>query len=192
VVYALAHVRRLTQYLVVFTRSAIDVRCPYFDYDLIDLIYSLPPEIRGTPDLTRKVLTRRMPALAVIPNEADLRLPHERKWIRDAHSVIPRGASWLRRRGVPLRADRPRLYADYEQYLRTDLRPWGEALLFDGRTIERGLFNPAAVRELWARHQSGELWTIGKIAPLMAIEQVIRYLVEDESAETAAVPPSVG
>jgi hypothetical protein len=45
---------------------------------------------------------------------------------------------------------------------------------------------------LWARHQSGELWTIGKIAPLMTIEQVIRYLVEDESAETAAVPPSVG
>jgi asparagine synthase (glutamine-hydrolysing) len=89
--------------------------------------------------------------------------------------------------------DRPRLYADYEHYLRTDLRRWAEALLFESRTRDRGLFNPAAVQQLWERHLSGrELWTIGKIAPLMTIEQTIRYLIDDEPAAIAAVPPSVG
>jgi asparagine synthase (glutamine-hydrolysing) len=44
------------------------------------------------------------------------------------------------------------------------------------------LFNPTAVRSLWERHLRGdELWTIGKIAPLMTIELVTRLLIDDES-----------
>ena len=68
-----------------------------------------------------------------------------------------------------------RLYADYEEYLRTDLRPWIEELLFSRRSLARAWFDPAAVRTLWNRHLSGrEPWTIGKIMPIVTIEQVMR------------------
>lgn len=76
----------------------------------------------------------------------------------------------------------------YEHYLRTDLRAWSEGILFDGRLNERELFDSTAVRALWERHQRGnELWTIGKIAPLISVELVIRALL-DEPPEAQGDP----
>jgi asparagine synthase (glutamine-hydrolysing) len=183
--YLLQHVRRSTQNMIVFQRSAVDVRCPFFDYALIDFLYSLPEHYRASPDFHHAVITRRMPALARVPNEKTDQLPHSSALVRFAHTSLQRA-----KRGVnkitrpiagPLFPDRPRLYADYENYLRTDLRQWAEAILFDRRTVERELFNPKAVHGLWERHMRGdELWTIGKIAPLITIELVTRQLVDGE------------
>jgi len=65
--------------------------------------------------------------------------------------------------------------------LRTDLKAWGEALLFDRRTLERGIFDADCLRWLWARHQSGtEPHTIGKIAPIMTHEMMLRRLYEKD------------
>lgn len=64
---------------------------------------------------------------------------------------------------------------------RTDLRAWAEGILFDPRARQRGLFDPDTVRALWERHLRGQkLWTIGKIAPLMTIELVLRGLIDDD------------
>jgi asparagine synthase (glutamine-hydrolysing) len=72
-----------------------------------------------------------------------------------------------------------RLYADYEEYLRTDLRSWIEELLFSRRSLARAWFDPAAVRTLWNRHLNGrEPWTIGKIMPIVTIEQVMRLFFD--------------
>jgi len=74
-----------------------------------------------------------------------------------------------------LYSQRATLYADYEEYLRRDLRAWAENILFDPRTEQRGIFNMAFVRSLIARHMSGrEQWTIGKIAPLITFEMMMR------------------
>jgi len=52
---------------------------------------------------------------------------------------------------------------------------WAEIILFDRRTEERRIFNPLFVRSLWARHLAGhEHWTLGKIAPLITLEVVLR------------------
>ncbi|MGQ9675073.1 MAG: asparagine synthase-related protein, partial [Chloroflexota bacterium] len=178
--YVAQHVRRSTQNLVVFARSAIEVRCPFFDYDLVAFVYSLPEHIRAAPDFIRCVITRRMPRLATVPYEKDDFLPHSSKLVRCPHATLRRAKNWINRCVLPLFPQRPRLYADYEDYLRTDLREWAEGILFDRRTLERGLFDPAAVRALWDRHLTGqELWTIGKIAPLMTIEMVLRSLHDD-------------
>ena len=67
------------------------------------------------------------------------------------------------------------LHADYEEWLRTDLRPWAEAILLDERTLSRGIFRPEALRSLLDRHLAGhEQWTIGKIAPIMTFEMMLR------------------
>jgi len=179
--------------MVVMARAAVEVRCPYFDYDAVDLSYGLPDEIRASPAYFRALLARLAPRMTWIPYEADLRLPHPNAAVRWVHALPTRVAHRLRRYGVPAGRDRPRLYADYEEYLRTDLREWAAGILFDKRTADRGLFDQRAVRALWERHVSGlELWTIGKIAPLIAIEQSCRYLVDGDTAQSAALGPSGG
>jgi asparagine synthase (glutamine-hydrolysing) len=183
------HDRRSTQNMIVFGRSAIEERCPYFDYDLVDFMYSLPEPIRCGPELQRAIITRRMPRLATIPYEHDDRLPHSNPLIYHGFETLQRAKHWTNRKIHPIFLDRPKLYADYENYLRHELRPWAESILFDPHTEARGLFNPKAVRALWERHvRGGELWTIGKIAPLMSIELVQRYFVDGDAA---AVEPLV-
>jgi asparagine synthase (glutamine-hydrolysing) len=183
--YLLQHVRRSTQNMIVFQRSAIEVRCPFFDYDLMSFLYSLPERYRASTDLHHAVITQRMPALALVPNEKTDQLPHSNALIRNAHRSLQRAKRGVNRVAGhvarPIFPTRPRLYADYETYLRTDLRSWAESILFDHRTTERGLFNPKVVRDLWQRHvQGNELWTIGTIAPLMAIEMTTRLLIDGE------------
>jgi asparagine synthase (glutamine-hydrolysing) len=170
-------VRRSLQMQVVLVRSALPVACPFFDYRLIEFLYSLPEAIRTNPAFRKEVLTRRAPRLAAIPRDRDLRLPHTSPWRHRPHALAQRAKSWLHRRVAPIFAEPPSLYADYEGYLRHDLREWAEDLLLAPRTLLSDLVNPRAVRELWARHLSGrELWTIGKIAPLMTLELLLRAM----------------
>ena len=172
--------RRSLMNQVVFARSAIEVRCPYFDYPFVEFMYSLPDSIRTTPALRRTVITRRLPHLATVPHDKDDRLPHTNPVRYHAHALRQRAKNWIHRHGLPIFPARPRLYADYEEYLRSDLRSWAEDILFDSRTQERGIFDQDAVRALWDRHVSGaELWTIGKIAPLITIELTLRTMLND-------------
>ena len=149
-------------------------------------MYGLPDAIWATPDYVRAAITRRLPRLAWIPGEADLRLPHQNRLLRDGHAFVRRAMGWTNRHVVAVFPDRSRLYADYENSLRRELRPWVEQLLFDERTLSRGLYDADALRALWARHVSGhELHTMGKVVQVMAIEMALRYVVEGETAEAA-------
>lgn len=75
----------------------------------------------------------------------------------------------------PIFPEHHTLYADYENYLRGELCDWADGILFDRRTAEHGIFNPSFLRTLMDRHLSGlEEWTIGKIAPIMTYEMVLR------------------
>jgi len=177
--YNLQHDRRSTMSLVVFHRSAMEVRCPYFDYELIDYVYALPPEVRLDPRLRRMTMAIRMRDLARVPYDHDWRLPLARSPRRAIHRL---GVALGTRvhRWIPSLFGLPdTLYADYENYLRAELREWAEDLLLSPRAVDRGFFDPDAVRDLWEHHLSGtQQWTIGKIAPLMTIELVMRSLVD--------------
>lgn len=180
-------IRRSLQNQIVTQRSAIEVRCPYFDYDFVAFMYGLPDSVRATPEFRRRLLTRRAPALARVPYEKDDRLPHSNNALRQSHALLQRGKSFVNRRLTALFPERTRLYADYEQYLRGDLRDWAEGILFDPRTLERGLFEPGAVRSLWRQHVAGkQLWTVGKVAPLISIELTLRWLLDER--ETLELP----
>jgi hypothetical protein len=164
------HDRRLTLNFVTFTRSAVGVRCPFIDREFIDYVYALPDAVLLHPQFHHAVTTRLAPRLTTIPRDRDWRLPHPSPWVRTPHALWRRGLGWLGRHGVDLTTPHATLYADYENYLRHELRPWAERLLFDERTLARGFYDVAALRALWQRHLDGrELHTIGKLAPLMAI-----------------------
>lgn len=190
------HCRRLTHNMVTFTRSHVEVRFPFFDYDLFDFLYSIPATIRGDKKLYRTMLQSYLPHLVNIPSDKD-NLPPTTKWWRQIPYKLLNATRertyqlldilsndlppipTMRHREHPVwrkfLLDRHTLYADYENYLRTELRFWAEGILFADRTTQRGLFNSDYLRALMKHHQAGlEEWTIGKIAPLITYEMMLR------------------
>jgi asparagine synthase (glutamine-hydrolysing) len=169
------HICRLTQNLVTFARSHIEVRFPFWDYALFEFLYSLPASLRGHRVLYRAVMQRQTPRLVYIPYDHDEFLPTTQPLIRGMHALAVKLKRRFNRHLWPIFPERYTLYADYENYLRGELRSWAEDILFDRRTVERGIFNPAFLRTLMDRHLSGlEQWTIGKIAPVMTYEMMLR------------------
>lgn len=173
--YLRNHCGRLTQNLVTFTRSHIEVRFPFFDYDLFDFLYSLPATRRGHRVLYQSVIQREFPRLAYIPYDHDEFLPTTRSMVRKAHAAGIKFQRRFNRHIHKLFPERYTLYADYENYIRDELRDWTEDILYNHRTTERGIFNPDFLHTLMDRHLSGlEEWTIGKIAPVMTYEMMLR------------------
>lgn len=169
------HCRRLTHNFVIFTRSHMEVRFPFFDYELFDFLYSLPAEIRANRKLYRALIQREIPRLAYIPYDHDEFLPTTQPLIRNGHALAIKLKRHFNRHLWPIFSDRFTLYADYENYLRHELRAWAEGILFDQRTASRGIFNPTLLHSLVDRHLSGEEeWTIGKIAPIITYEMMLR------------------
>ncbi|HLF25334.1 MAG TPA: asparagine synthase-related protein [Anaerolineae bacterium] len=169
------HCGRLTHNMITMYRSHMEVRFPFFDYDLFDFLYSLPAQLRADRNLYRAVIQRETPRLALIPYDHDEFLPTTHRFIRGAHEAATRLRHRFEKRYPTLVHARHTLYADYENYLRHELRDWAEGILYDRRTAERGIFQPSFLRTLMQRHLSGlEEWTVGKIAPLMTYEMMLR------------------
>ncbi|MBL8153918.1 MAG: hypothetical protein JNM70_07025 [Anaerolineae bacterium] len=161
---------RLTQNMITFGRSHLEERFPYWDYALIDYVYSLRPEVRGPRTLYRELITRETPRLVLIPWEKQEFLPTTEHLRHDLQEWSVR----IRRR-LGIFPKHATLYADYENYLRHELRPWAESILYDPRTEQHGFFDMDFVRALLERHYAGiEPWTLGKIAPLITFEMVMR------------------
>jgi asparagine synthase (glutamine-hydrolysing) len=178
------HNMRLINNMAVFGRSHVEFRYPYLDYRLFDFVYSLPVEYRSEGRLARSLLAKELPRLAKIPYDADEFLPTDRKLVRNIHALTVRARRRFNRSIFQLFPEWKTLYADYEGYLRGDLREWAEGILYDRRTLERGIFEPGFLRSLMARHCSGmEEWTIGKIAPLISFEMTMRKLAGEGELE---------
>ena len=167
--------RRLFWMFPVFFRAFMEMRFPYFDYQLFDFVFTLPPEYRAGSRLHRAVLQKELPQLTRIPHDKDNLLPTNNRLLRETHRLYTKSRDRLMR-GMHLpRRTLYTLYADYENYLRNELREWAGSILFDEETLGRGYFNPAGIQSLFSRHLSGvEEWTIGKIAPIITFEMMLR------------------
>lgn len=171
--------RRMFQYFTVFHRAYFEQRFPFRDDAYISFMFSLPPEYTNYRRLRRALILKYLPRLASIPYDKD-DMPITNSQLRQMSARLQKkGKSLINRAVAPVFAQSTTLYADYENWLRGELRPWGEALLLDERTLNRGLFNPDFVRSIWARHLSGhELHTIGKVAPIMTLEMLLRKYMD--------------
>ena len=172
--YVVNHCWRHTGNMIGFTRGFVEARFPFWDYELIDFMYSLRPEIRRDQLMYRHIITNRMPYLARIPYDKKEYLPTVKPLPHQLQALSVRA-----RRRFHMMPQRPTLYADYENYLRGGLRDWAEGILYSSDLAERGIFNEDYVRSLMARHLDGrEEWTIGKIAPLITFEMVMRHFFD--------------
>lgn len=175
-------IRHYSHYLG-FKRAALEVGLPFLDPDLMDFVCRLPIAYRKGRRLSRAVLQRLSFPLSQIPYDHDEQLPTNITALRSAHHFLTR----LHRRTKRLLGfegpSRPMLHSDYETWLRTDLRDWAESILFDRRTTERGLFNSTFLQSLWNRLQQGkEVSIVGKMAPIMSYELMLREFVDTRPA----------
>jgi len=136
-------------------RSQLVVRTPFYDVDLVDFMVRVPPGLRLEGYLYRQAFAVAFPDLAKVPLEKTgeplvpcmrgvlIRLRQQLRW-------------WLHTTGLRFISPPRRChYADYNGWMRTVLRPWVEEVLLSDRSLDRGLFNPEAVRDLVEEHMSG-------------------------------------
>lgn len=169
------HFSRHLLYHGIYGRSHLEYRFPYFELDLLSFCSGLPFELGQDRRLQKAIIAKEMPVLARIPYESDELPITTNKRMRTVAQIKKKLKSGIQQYIAPIFPLRTTLYADYEGWLSTDLRPWAESILFDEQTLERGIFRPEALRSLWDRHLSGhEQWVIGKIAPLITFEMMLR------------------
>jgi asparagine synthase (glutamine-hydrolysing) len=169
------HFLRYIGYAGVFGRSHIEFRYPYLDHDLLAFCSALPHELGDDRRLQKAILVREVPALARVPTTDDELPLTLAPRLRQASRLMTKLKSGFHQFVAPVFPPRATLYADYETWLRTDLRAWAEGVLLDERTLARGFFRPEAVRSLLDRHMAGhQLWTIGKFAHLITFELMLR------------------
>ena len=173
------HDWRLTLNFVIFTRSHVEVRIPYYDYDLFDFMHSLPVDLRRDARIYRSVMQKMLPELTYIPYDSDNFLPTTNSIIRTSHATMVKLKRRFNRHIGKVFPEYFTLYADYQNYLRHELREWAEDILYDKRTAAREIFEPTFLRTLMNRHLSEmEDATIGKIAPLITYEMMLRRYLD--------------
>ncbi len=166
--------RRLFQYYIVFHRSYFEQRFPFYDYPYVEFVYALPPEMLFKRRLRRAIILKMMPELATVPYDKDNLPITAGAGSKLAAILLQKGKSVVNRL-APVFPQYTTLYADYEHWLRYELRTWGEGILLGEQTLQRDLFNPEFLRSIWRRHQAGlEPNIIGKLAPIMSYELMLR------------------
>jgi len=138
-------------------------------------MHSLPTDYRKDQRIFRPVMQKMLPELTYIPYENDEFLPTTNSFIRNIHASMVKIKRRFNRHVWNVFPEYYTLYADYENYLRYELRDWAENILYDKQTAARDIFEPAFLHTLMNRHLSGmEEATIGKIAPLITYEKMLR------------------
>lgn len=135
-------------------RTAVESWSPFFDRDVVDLLARVPLEGRQKHRLYLSVLRRACPAAAEIPWQRTGIPPSWGYGAALAALAFHRSARAVGRAfGLnPFPAQAVASPADWFR------GPWAapaRALLFDERTLDRGLLNPDRLRRLWAAHQDG-------------------------------------
>lgn len=172
--------RRMFMYYTVFHRGYIELRFPLTDYDYVDFVHSIPPVMHFQRKLRRAIIRKWLPEVAGVPYDKDALPITGDRGDRFRAEMFKRGKSFINRRFKKIFPEYATLNSDYENWLRGDLKEWGENILLGEKTLQRGIFRPDFLRSLWQRHQSGlEPNFIGKVAPIMTYEMLLRKFYQE-------------
>lgn len=166
------HVRRFTLQGLVMQRSQIEYRTLFFDNDLFDFVYRIPPRLRAGHRVYIAMLRRAFPALAHLPYQKTGLPADAPTWqvrARGALDKIIRGAARLGF-SPPGSRSRSRSFHDYAAWLRGPLRPFVENTLFSPPALSRPYFEPAVLKQLVAEHMSGRRDRTQLISKLLTLE----------------------
>ncbi len=170
-------VPRMTLNGVIVARHRTLVRLPFADNDLVDFSTRVPPGLQYKRHIAREAFSNAFPALAQIPL-TDTGLPMV-ACLREIQIRAARVLRWqLHNRGLGPNPDTLRKpYKDYHTWFRTVLRSWVEDILLSPRHLQRGYYNPDAIRQVVGDHMAGKNQTV-RIGALMAIELWHRQFID--------------
>jgi asparagine synthase (glutamine-hydrolysing) len=176
--------RRETAQSMVKFGSVAETRMPFVDKDLIALLLAIPPLMKRGEKIQTHILRRHKPEFLEITNAntgtrvgaGPLALLFGKTRLRVLAKLGVRGYQPYERLGL---------------WLRRELRPLVEDLLLSERSLERGLFNPDAVREVVAQHWSTRRNYTELLLVLMTFEMGQREFVDQgEGAGSSALHPA--
>lgn len=154
--------RRVVASLALF-RPWVEVRMPFLDEDFLGLVLKLPLERRFRGEVQTLIVRRFMPALL---------------GLTDANTGAPLNAGRLGRllagglgaAGRRLRLPGHRHYAEVERWQRGPLRAALERILFDERTLSRGLYRPEGLRRVFDDHMAGRRCRASLLGTIVELE----------------------
>jgi asparagine synthase (glutamine-hydrolysing) len=141
--------RRETAMSLVKFGSLVETRLPYLDNELVEAVLSAPMELRLDEKIQAHILRRRRP---------------EFLGVRNVNTGARMGAGALERLCAKVRQKvfaklGVKGYQPYERlglWLRREIAPLVDDILLSPRCLGRGIFEPQAVRDVIARHKTGQ------------------------------------
>lgn len=165
-------------------RTAVESWSPFFDRDVVDLLARIPLEYRQKHRLYLATLTRACPAAAEIPWQRTGIAPRWGFGAALAALAFHRGARVVGR-SFGLDPFPAQAVASPAEWFRGPWAPAARAILFDERTLERGVLNPDALRRLWSAHQDG-VDASRSLGAAISLELLAREAVDVSCAERRA------
>jgi asparagine synthase (glutamine-hydrolysing) len=168
--YLWNRVRRFMNLGLVHLGSFFDCKTPFFDYDLIDYIQTVPQSIRLSKVVQRQVFsTSYCPELGNVPYARYLGLYN----IPMAKHLVPGrleatigsylSNAWTKSTQIlqsmtsaRIKSINPHPIADVNYWFRMELRDFIEGILLDSETLARPYFNQRYVAELVRAHMTGK------------------------------------
>ena len=132
-----------------------DTRMPSYDNDLIDLAFRMPLPFKKNQNIYRFAFAEMFPELAKIKRERT-HLPIDApSYLIDLFHLCDKFL--IKGKKIPVIENLsgrllPPSYASFNQWFKSDLRNPLHTLLFDKRTLDRGIFNRDGVETLIRRH----------------------------------------
>ncbi|MBI4524923.1 MAG: hypothetical protein HY695_14060 [Deltaproteobacteria bacterium] len=172
--------RRETALSMVKFGSLVETRLPYLDHELVELLMSAPPELKVSDKIQSHILDKRCPAfLDVVNSNTGVRL-QAGPLLRFCGNARLRVLGKLKIKG----------YQPYERlgsWLRNELKPVVEDLLFSEQCLGRGILNAHKVRTIVEDHLSGRSNHTHMLMALMIFELGQRELIDGEGSRSVEV-----
>ncbi len=162
--------RRLTILGTILDHAFVDCRLPFYDYDFVDFVQSIPPKKRALARFYRKFILKRFPEVAFIPYQ---------------RTGLPAGSNTLRillKKGSEFFFEKPkqklfrsditpqRSCVNTEAWFRNQLKDFITETLLNKKAFSREYLNPCFVEDTVGRHLSGKQNLSRQIGLLLTFE----------------------
>lgn len=165
--------RQVLASLSVF-HSQMEIRLPYLDETFLQKLLMLPVEERFAGEVQVEIVKRCAPHLVSVINSntgAPLDAGKVRLVLTDKVNAV------LKKLGL----SGFRHYTEFQQWQREQFRQSIESIIFTPRTMDRGLYNPDGLRELFQLHVSGQKQYGHLFGTIVALELWHRLFVDEVS-----------
>jgi asparagine synthase (glutamine-hydrolysing) len=176
---------RSAMYGPVLARTQLEVRFPYSDNEFSDLSCRLPARWRLRRQMQIALLERVRPDLARVPYDysgvpASISTPAQMLLRRGLYYLRRRASNWTR--GL-ISSGSERERANYPAWFRSTLRQWLEGVLLDKRTLDRGYYNEAYLRQMIADHMTSRRDYSIQFGLLLTFELWNRLFIDEEPVD---------